>query len=120
MGNPLQNLEALQITKRDRVPVEIAGAQFQCRTRLKVADVMALPQNFFLLQPFAISSVLFRLLGYSENGVSLFPDDDDNDWYNDLDALAIHRGMTKAGVLSKVMEQLRPAEEEAAAPQGKE
>ena len=118
-NNPLQNLEALQANKRDRVPVTIAGAKFLCRTRLKVEDVMALPGNLFQIHAFAVSTILFRILGLSENGIALF-DEGENGWYNDLDALAIHRGMAEAGVLSKIMAQLAPAEDEAATPPGKE
>lgn len=113
-ANPLQTLDGLLIQKRDRVPVEICGEKFLCRTRMTVHDVMALPGNFFALHPFAASVVLFRLLGLSENGRPLFSDDESDDWYYSLDALQIHRGVTQAGILKAVLEQLVPADDEAA------
>ena len=118
-ANPLQTLDGLLIQKRDRVPVEICGEKFLCRTRLTVSDVLALPSNLFDLHMFAVSVVLFRILGRSGNGMPLFEDDAADEWYNTLDALQIHQAMVEAGILGKVLEQLRPAEGEDATPPAK-
>lgn len=120
MNDPQAHLEAHKPPSGNAgsVPVVVHGMAFRCRTRLTVADVMALPAAFFALNELAANAVLFRLLALAENGLAFIRDGDD-EWYNGLDAVAIHVGMKRAGVLGMILDQLRPSADEDAAPPGK-
>lgn len=117
--NPREALEAAAPTQEDRVVVVVAGERYLCRTRLRVEDVLALPANMFSMHAFAANCILFRILGLAPNGMAFIEDGPAGDWYMQLDALQIHKGMAEAGVLRRITEQLAPAGEEAAQGAGK-
>ena len=105
--------------ERESVPVVIAGEQYRCRTLLTVADVMGLSPAFHELNAIAQSCALFRLLGQTENGLTLFPEGEDDEWFSGVSAMAVHKGLTFAGVYPLVFAQLVADEEDGQADEGK-
>ena len=87
------------------------GAELTFRTRLSVADVLALPPNFLDLPAFVRNALLFRLLVRDPTGA--LPDVDDDEFAG-ADAMWMHRVVVDSGLDVKVFEQLvaREADDE--------
>lgn len=91
------------------------GATATFRTRLSVADVLALPENFPSLPAFVQNTLLFRLLVRDPSGASPNLSDDE---FAGMDALYMSQLVERAGLRGKVFEQLSAAKEDAE-PKGK-
>ena len=91
------------------------GAKVTFATRLSVADVLALPENFPSLPRFVQNTLIFKLLVRDPSGrVPNLTDDE----YAGADALHISRVVDESGLRDRVFQQLA-ADPEDAAPKGK-
>ena len=79
------------------------GVSFVFRTRLSVADVLALPNDFYAQPVFAQNALLFRLLVRERDGSE--PDMDEAQ-YAGVDALALSEVVMRGKLREKVFEQL--------------
>ena len=79
------------------------GVAFHFRTRLSVADVLALPNDYFAQPAMAQNALLFRLLVRERDGSE--PDVDEAE-YAGTDALALSEVVMRGGLRDKVFAQL--------------
>ena len=89
------------------------GVEFTFRTRLSVADVLALPQNFPTANAIAQNVLLFRLLVREPSGGLPALDEQA---FAGVDALAVANVVARSGLRKRVFADL--ADEEAAKPAG--
>lgn len=92
------------------------GATVAFRTRLSVADVLALPENWHRLPGFAQNAIIFRLLARDPNG-RLPPVGDDE--FAGADAMFLSEVVERSGLRDRVFAQLRAGAEDAKRKPGK-
>ena len=107
---PREILESLG--SDEYVNIEIGGHPFRIRTSLRVEDAIAFNRVASAMSVQGQSMVLFQLLAYTPNGIKVFREGEDDEWFMSVDMASIFKPMLESGALKKILSQFNAGGEE--------